>query len=83
LLTLTPRTAAWRHGRRPAIARRHFTAKLKYQTISRRTFDALAVENKDTVFRDDNLPSIGVIVSQSEHGNADGRPLWLTGFAPT
>ena len=37
-------------------------AKLKYRTISRRTVEALAVEDKDTVFWDDKLPGFGVRV---------------------
>ena len=32
-------------------------AKLKYRTISRRTVEALAVEDKDAVFWDDKLPA--------------------------
>ena len=37
-------------------------AKLKYRTISRRTVEALAVEDKDAVFWDDKLPGFGVRV---------------------
>ena len=35
-------------------------AKLKYPTISKRTVEALAVVDKDTVFWDDKLPRFGV-----------------------
>jgi len=31
-------------------------AKLKYRTISKRTVDALSVEDKDAVYWDDKLP---------------------------
>ncbi|MCY4547230.1 MAG: Arm DNA-binding domain-containing protein, partial [Defluviicoccus sp.] len=37
-------------------------AKLKYRTISKRTVEALAVEDKDAVFWDDKLPGFGVRV---------------------
>jgi len=37
-------------------------AKLKYRTISKRTVEALAVEDRDAVFWDDKLPGFGVRV---------------------
>ncbi|MDE0034999.1 MAG: tyrosine-type recombinase/integrase [Deltaproteobacteria bacterium] len=40
-------------------------AKLKYRTISKRTVDALSVEDKDSVFWDDKLPGFGVRVYPS------------------
>ena len=40
-------------------------AKLKYRTISKRTVDALSVEDRDAVFWDDKLPGFGVRVYPS------------------
>ena len=40
-------------------------AKLQYRTISKRTVDALLVEDKDAVFWDDKLPGFGVRVYPS------------------
>ena len=40
-------------------------AKLKYRTISKRTVDALSVEDRDAVFWDDRLPGFGVRVYPS------------------
>ena len=34
-------------------------AKLKYRTISKRTVDALSVEDRDAVFWDDRIPGFG------------------------
>ena len=40
-------------------------AKLKYRTISKRTVDALSVEDRDAVFWDDRIPGFGVRVYPS------------------
>ncbi len=40
-------------------------AKLKFRTISKRTVDALSVENRDAVFWDDRIPGFGVRVYPS------------------
>ncbi|MCY4394857.1 MAG: tyrosine-type recombinase/integrase [Rhodospirillaceae bacterium] len=40
-------------------------AKLKYRSISKRTVDALSVEDRDAVFWDDRLPGFGVRVYPS------------------
>ena len=40
-------------------------AKLKYRTISKRTVDALSVQDRDAVFWDDRLPGFGVRVYPS------------------
>ena len=40
-------------------------AKLQYRTISKRTVDALSVEDKDAVFWDDKIPGFGVRVYPS------------------
>jgi len=40
-------------------------AKLKFRTISKRTVDALAVEDRDAVFWDDRIPGFGVRVYPS------------------
>ena len=43
----------------------HRMAKLKYRTISKRTVDALSVEDRDAVFWDDRIPGFGVRVYPS------------------
>ncbi|MDE0385349.1 MAG: Arm DNA-binding domain-containing protein, partial [Defluviicoccus sp.] len=40
-------------------------AKLKFRTISKRTVDALVVEDRDEVFWDDRIPGFGVRVYPS------------------
>ena len=40
-------------------------AKLKFRTISKRTVDALTVEDRDAVFSDDRIPGFGVRVYPS------------------
>ena len=45
--------------------RGHRMAKLKYRTISKRTVDALSVEDRDAVFWDDRIPGFGVRVYPS------------------
>ena len=43
----------------------HRMAKLKFRTISKRTVDALTVEDRDAVFWDDRIPGFGVRVYPS------------------
>ena len=57
-------------------------AKLKYRSISKRTVDALKVEDRDAVFWDDRLPGFGDCESMEPSQSPDRGSLTLAAGWP-